>query len=120
MFAHLLPVFTTLFFIYTLSNLAFPGTSNFVGEFLMLTGLFLDNYFVAFLGSLGMVFSGAYSLWVFNRVCFGNIKVTYTKDLNRREFIILTILLGFNFLLVVIDYLHTFSFNFINHILNSI
>ena len=93
-----LPLLSFFFFIFTLANLAFPCTCNFVGEFVMLVGIFNENSFVAFLSSLGMVLSGAYSLWIYNRVCFGNIKLIFVKDLNRFEFIILFILFFFTIL----------------------
>lgn len=87
-----LPVLSVFFFISTLANLAFPGTSNFVGEFIMLTSIFEENTFITFISSLGMFLSGAYSLWVFNRICFGNIKLIFIQDLNFFEFFILFLL----------------------------
>ena len=116
-----LPLLSFFFFIFTLANLAFPCTCNFVGEFVMLVGIFNENSFVAFLSSSGMVLSGAYSLWVFNRVCFGNIKLIYVKDINRFEFLILSILAFFTILFgvfptILTDYM-TFSIvNLISYI----
>ena len=116
-----LPLLSFFFFIFTLANLAFPCTCNFVGEFVMLVGIFNENSFIAFLSSSGMVLSGAYSLWVFNRVCFGNIKLIYVKDINRFEFLILSILAFFTILFgvfptILTDYM-TFSIvNLISYI----
>ncbi len=87
-----MPIYTLLFLFFTMANIALPGTSSFVGEFLILAGIFKFNTTAAILGSTGMVLGGAYSLWLFNRVSYGNIKIDYVtkfKDLNWREFIIL-------------------------------
>ena len=115
-----LPLLSFFFFIFTLANLAFPCTCNFVGEFVMLVGIFNENSFIAFLGSLGMVLSGAYSLWVYNRICFGNVKLIYVKDVNRFEFIILFILFFFTILFgifptILTDYMTLSVVNLINH-----
>ncbi len=87
-----MPIYTLLFLFFTMANIALPGTSSFVGEFLILAGIFKFNSTAAILGATGMVLGGAYSLWLFNRVSYGNIKIDYVtkfKDLNWREFIIL-------------------------------
>ena len=107
----ILPQLTSLFFIFILANMAFPCTSNFAGEFLMLTGIFLENSFVAILGALGMVLSGAYSLWIFNRMCFGNIKLSVSLDLNKFEKFILLNLCFFTIFLGIYPTLLTSSFN---------
>jgi len=91
----ILPIFSVLFFIFILANLGFPCTCNFVGEFLMLSGIFTANSFITLIGISGMVFSGAYSLWIYNRVCFGNIKIKFVNDLDKKEFFILFILAFF-------------------------
>jgi proton-translocating NADH-quinone oxidoreductase chain M len=86
--ASTMPVFCTIFLFFTLANMSFPGTSSFVGEFLVLVGAFQSNTFVATLAATGMVLAAAYSLWLYNRVAFGNLKphfiATYS-DCNRRE-----------------------------------
>ena len=84
-----MPLFSTAFLIFTMANIGLPGTSNFVGEFLVLTGCYQTNPFIAFLGCLGMVLGGGYALWCLNRVVFGFTKPQYANtysDLNRREF----------------------------------
>jgi NADH-quinone oxidoreductase subunit M len=85
-----MPIFTFLFFIFTMSNIALPLTSSFVGEFLLLIGIFQASTSAAFLGALGMVLGGAYSLWLFNRIAYGNVKLQYivlSGDINKREFL---------------------------------
>ena len=98
-----MPIFITLFLIFTFANAALPGTCNFVGEVMLFTGIFQDNAFVTLLASLGIILSGTYSLWLFNRIAYGNINMTCIKgfiEMNKREFMVfaplvfLTILLG--------------------------
>jgi len=86
---HVMPVFSVLFLIFTLGNLSLPGTSSFIGEFLILTGAFQTNTFIATVAATGMILGGAYSIWLYNRVVFGNFKPMYLhtfSDVNRREF----------------------------------
>jgi proton-translocating NADH-quinone oxidoreductase chain M len=88
---HTMPLFVSIFLLFTMANIALPGTSSFVGEFLILAGVFKANTMGAFLGATGMVFGGAYSLWLFNRIAYGNLKLQYIdhfSDINRREFFI--------------------------------
>lgn len=87
-----MPLFATFFLLFSLSNLGMPGTSNFIGETLILMGIFQTNTFIALLACSGMVFSATYSLWLYNRVSFGTLKLQYIKyytDINRQEFYLL-------------------------------
>jgi proton-translocating NADH-quinone oxidoreductase chain M len=89
--AHTMPVFVTVFLFFTMGNIAMPLTAGFVGEFLILVGAFQANTTIAVLGATGMVLGGGYSLWLFNRIAYGNLKVQALKafsDMNRREFVI--------------------------------
>jgi proton-translocating NADH-quinone oxidoreductase chain M len=89
---HVMPLYSIYLLFFSLANIALPGTSSFVGEFLLLLGIYNTNIFVCFFGTIGVVLCGAYSLWMYNRIIFGNIKVSYTtkfNDLNKREFSIL-------------------------------
>jgi proton-translocating NADH-quinone oxidoreductase chain M len=93
---HLMPLYSVFFLIFTMANIALPGTSSFVGEFLLLCGIYKANIVCCIIAATGVILCGAYSLWLYNRVIFGNIKITYTlkfKDLNFREFSILLALL---------------------------
>ena len=88
--ASVMPIYISVFLFFTMANIAFPGTSSFIGEFLILTGSFKSNTSVAFLGATGVILSGIYSLWLLNRIAFGNMKVQYYEkflDLNNRELI---------------------------------
>ena len=94
----IMPKYAIVFMVFTLGSLGLPGTSGFVGEFLILVGAFQANTTIAVLGATGMVLGGGYSLWLFNRIAYGNLKVQALKafsDMNRREFAIqLPLILG--------------------------
>lgn len=86
--AHTRPRYAAVFLLFTRANMALPGTASFVGEFRMLVGAFRDNTLVAVLAATGRMLGGAYSLWLFNRMAYGNLKTSYTAfsvDLTRRE-----------------------------------
>ena len=96
--AHVMPIFVMILLFFTMANIALPGTSSFVGEFLILVGAFQANTMVTMLAATGMVLGGAYSLWLYNRVAFGNLKIQSIQefsDVNRREFFVqLPLILG--------------------------
>lgn len=86
--AQTMPIYAAIFRFFTMANIALPGTSSFVGEFMILVGIFQTNTFVAVMSATGMVLGGAYSLWLYNRVAYGNLKTAYvgvSVDVNRRE-----------------------------------
>jgi NADH:ubiquinone oxidoreductase subunit 4 (subunit M) len=90
--AQIMPQFSALFLIFTMANIALPLSANFVGEFLIFQGAFLNNTLVAALSATSMILSGGYSLWTYSRVCYGNLKPIFIKtsaDLSRREFFML-------------------------------
>nr|GEV18783.1 oligouridylate-binding protein 1B-like [Tanacetum cinerariifolium] len=93
-----IPNFSTIFFFFTLSNMSLPGTSSFIGEFIILVGAFQRSSLVATLAALGMILGAAYSLWLYNRVVSGNLKPDFLhkfSDLNGREvFIFIPFLVG--------------------------
>tara|TARA_B100000700_G_scaffold184715_1_gene203642 strand:- start:79 stop:1137 length:1059 start_codon:yes stop_codon:yes gene_type:complete len=92
---NILPKFSLIFMIFTLSALGIPGTSGFIGEFLVLIGIFQKNYFVAILATLGVILAAAYMLWLYKRVIFGNIKsdsIKGIKDINISEGLVLSLL----------------------------
>ena len=83
-----MPIFALLFLFFTMANISLPGTSSFVGEFLVLTGAFQSNTFAAVMAATGMVLGAAYALWLCNRVIYGLSKPYYIaafSDLSRRE-----------------------------------
>ncbi len=90
-----LPNFSLIFIIFVLGALGLPGTTGFIGEFLVLLGAFKINYLVAILASTGVVLCAAYMLWMAKRVVFGNtnnVVVTKLKDINFLEATILIVL----------------------------
>ncbi len=92
---NLMPKYSFLFMIFVLGTLGLPGTSGFVGEFLVLVGVFKVNYLVAILASIGVILAAAYILWLYKRVVFGkmeNIQLKKIKDVNLSEALILGVL----------------------------
>lgn len=90
-----MPIFTIFLLFFSFANLGFPGTSSFVGEILVLIGAFQISTSMVFLAAIGTVLAAAYSIWLFNRVSFGSLKLqyfSYFQDVSRREFWILLIL----------------------------
>lgn len=86
-----MPMFAIIFLFFTLANMSLPGTSSFVGEMLVLIGAFQSNTSMTVLASTGIVLGAAYSIWLYNRVTFGALKVNAIKhfsDLNQRELFI--------------------------------
>lgn len=86
--AHFYPLFTRIFFLFSLANMSFPLTSSFVGEFLIFLGLFREHFWATFFAAFSRVLGAVYTLWTFNRIFFGNIRVfsvTAYKDLDRKE-----------------------------------
>jgi NADH-quinone oxidoreductase subunit M len=93
--------------------LGLPATSNFVGEFFVLIGCFKTNSWSALFAGCGMVLGAGYSLWLCNRIIFGNIKqhsILFFKDLDRREFFIF---LPFGFLTFLIGLYPDIILNFV-------
>ncbi len=91
----IIPKYSILFMLFTLAALGLPGTSGFIGEFLILMGAFKDNFLVAVLASLGVILGAAYMLWLYKRVVFGKLVNEDLKkmlDLNKSEYLILTCL----------------------------
>jgi len=99
-----MPLFVSFFFLFNLANMGFPGTPNFIGEVLMLAGIFALSARVVFFAALGIVFSAAYSTLLFARVSYGTLKTTFITsftDVDRRENAILLSLASLALLLGV-------------------
>jgi proton-translocating NADH-quinone oxidoreductase chain M len=111
---HMMPVYSVFFLVFTMANIALPGTSSFVGEFYLLCSLYKLNSFLCFFSSIGVILGGAYSLWLYNRITFGNLKAQNTllfSDLNYKEVsILLPLLLIVIFMgiypKIFLDYIH--------------
>jgi hypothetical protein len=108
-----MPVFTILFFLFTIFNSGVPLTLNWVGEFLSLLGMWDRSPVIAILGASGILFSACYSFWLYNRISYGSFSpyLAVTADVSRREFMLLisliipTVLFGI-FPNVILDTLH--------------
>lgn len=97
--AQLMPLFSILFFILCLANCGVPLTLNFIGEFLSLYGVFERLLLGGVFSSCSIIFSAAYTIYMFNRISFGGSYSKYFKqnlsDVNKREFLLLFILVLF-------------------------
>jgi NADH-quinone oxidoreductase subunit M len=90
-----MPKFAAFMVLFSLANAGLPGTSGFVGEFLVILASFKANVWYAFLAGTTLVLGAAYTLWLVKRVIFGavaNERVAALKDLNGREFLVLGVL----------------------------
>jgi NADH-quinone oxidoreductase subunit M len=90
-----MPKFAAFMVLFALANSGLPGTSGFVGEFLVILASFKANVWYAFLAATTLVLGAAYTLWLVKRVIFGpiaNDKVAALNDLNGREFLVLSLL----------------------------
>ncbi len=90
-----MPKFATFFVIFALANVGLPGTSGFVGEFMVILASFKANVWYALLAALTLILGAAYTLWMIKRVVFGavaNDRVAQLQDLNHREFTCLLVL----------------------------
>lgn len=85
-----MPLFSLTLFALVLSNISFPGTSSFIGELLILIGLFENNYLAAILSTFSIILTATYSIWLYNRIIFNelNISLRNFSDLSKKEFLI--------------------------------
>lgn len=87
-----MPVFASFMVLFSMANAGLPGTSGFVGEFLVILGAFQADFWYAFMAALTLILGASYSLWMVKRVVFGDIgndNVAAMEDLNPREFLVL-------------------------------
>ncbi len=90
-----MPVFAGFAVLFAMANSGLPGTSGFVGEFMVILAAVKFNFWVAFFAATTLIFGAAYTLWMTKRVFFGaiaNHHVAELSDLNKREFLILAVL----------------------------
>lgn len=90
-----MPVFTGFAVLFAMANSGLPGTSGFVGEFMVILGTVQVNFWYAFIAATILIFGAAYTLWMTKRVFFGDVAnkhVAELQDLNKREFFILAVL----------------------------
>ena len=102
-----LPKYSFLFLVFALAALGLPGTTGFLGEFLVLTGAFQKSYLAAMLATFGVVLGAAYMLWLTKRVIFGstnNSDIKSLKDVNKSEILMLATLAFFVIFFVFIQF----------------
>ena len=93
--ANTMPKFAAFWMLFAMANAGLPGTSGFIGEFLVTLGAVQANFWYAFLAATTLIFGAAYTLWMYKRVVFGDIanaSVRALTDISRREFAFLAIL----------------------------
>ena len=93
--ANTMPVFAAFFMLFAMANSGLPGTSGFVGEFMVIMGVVKANFWYAFMAATTLVFGAAYTLWMYKRVIFGavaNHHVAELKDITLREKLVFAIL----------------------------
>lgn len=120
-----MPLFAIIFSIFSLANLGLPLTANFIGEFLVLLTTYQINPLIALLATTGVIFSAAYSLFLYNRVAFGTVSPyiensANNRDIGRREFYVFIPLIFLVFFLgiypnIILNPLHASVYNLISN-----
>jgi len=122
-----MPVFAAFAVFFAMSNAGLPGTSGFVGEFMIILAAFKANFWIAFLAATTLILGAAYTLWMVKRVFYGEVKndnVKTLQDLNQRELIIMTTLaiavlaLGL-YPAPLVDVMHVSVNNLLQHVAES-
>jgi NADH-quinone oxidoreductase subunit M len=125
--ANTMPIFAGFMVFFAMSNAGLPGTSGFVGEFMVILASLQANFWIAFLAATTLILGAAYTLWMVKRVIFGDIgndNVRALTDINRREFLFLSILAVAVLALglwpdPLVDVMHATIDNLLNHIMIS-
>ena len=125
--ANTMPVFAAFMVFFAMANAGLPGTSGFVGEFMVILASFKASFWIAFLAALTLILGAAYTLWMVKRVIYGEVandNVAALKDINRREFLYLAILALVVLALglwpdPLVKVMHPTMENLLNHIANS-
>jgi NADH-quinone oxidoreductase subunit M len=93
--ANTMPIFAAFMVLFAMANAGLPGTSGFIGEFMVILAAVKVNFWFAMLAATTLIFGAAYTLWMVKRVIFGEVAnhhVAELKDVNKREFIFLALL----------------------------
>jgi len=119
-----MPAFATFAVFFAMANAGLPGTSGFVGEFMVIMAAFKANFWYAFLAAITLILGAAYTLWMIKRVVFGpvvNEQVEHLEDMSGREFFMM-LLLAISVLLVglypapLLEVMHATIDNLVAHI----
>jgi len=125
--ANTMPKFAAFVMLFSMANAGLPGTSGFVGEFLVILAAVKLNFWIAFLAALSLILGAAYTLWMYKRVIYGevaNARVAALADLNRREFWLLGVLAAAVLVLGVwpkpfVDVMHVSVTDLLAHVARS-
>ena len=125
--ANTMPAFAALFVFFAMANTGLPGTSGFVGEFMVILATFQMNAWYAALAALTLILAAAFTLWMIKRVLYGEVanpEVAALKDLDGREWIVLGSLAAFTLIVglwpaPLVDVMQASVDNLLNHITQS-
>jgi NADH-quinone oxidoreductase subunit M len=124
---NVMPKFAALVMLFSMANCGLPGTSGFVGEFMVILAAVQFNFWIAFGAAFTLILGAAYTLWMYKRVYFGAVKnehVKELKDINCREYLILGVLAFFTLFMGVYpkpftDVMHASVENLLSHVAQS-
>jgi NADH-quinone oxidoreductase subunit M len=124
---NVMPKFAAFAMLFAMANCGLPGTSGFVGEFMVILAAVKFNFWIGFLATFTLVLGAAYTLWMYKRVHFGGIAndhVAKLKDINKREFFILAVLAVFTLYMGLYpkpftDVMHASVENLLSHVAQS-
>jgi NADH-quinone oxidoreductase subunit M len=124
---NVMPKFATFALLFAMANCGLPGTSGFVGEFMVILASVKFNFWIAFGAGFTLILGAGYTLWMYKRVYFGKVvneKVTTLKDIGAREFSMLAVLAAFTLLMGLYpkpftDVMHVSVENLLSHVAQS-
>jgi NADH-quinone oxidoreductase subunit M len=124
---NVMPKFAAFAMLFAMANCGLPGTSGFVGEFMVILAAVKFNFWIGFLAAFTLILGAAYTLWMYKRVHFGGIAndhVAKLKDINKREFFILAVLAVFTLYMGLYpkpftDVMHASVENLLSHVAQS-
>ena len=124
---NVMPKFAAFAMLFAMANCGLPGTSGFVGEFMVILAAVKFNFWIGFLATFTLVLGAAYTLWMYKRVHFGGIAndhVAKLKDINKREFFMLAVLAAFTLYMGLYpkpftDVMHASVENLLSHVAQS-
>ena len=123
----MLPKFAAFSMLFSMANCGLPGTSGFVGEWMVILAAVRFNFWIGLLAAFTLILGAAYTLWMYKRVQFGavaNQQVAQLKDLSRREFSMLFVLAAFVLALGIwpkplTEVMHTSVAKLLSHVAQS-